>query len=131
MVAVLGWLLPGMGHWAMGQRRRGGVIGLTLVGLFVMGMAIGGIDVVDPKRDTIWFIPQAGLGPLGVGAGLVHGVLDKRSGQDPAPREQAYQTSIGRVNEMGTLYCAVAGVLNLLAILDAVHRQIDREAAPA
>lgn len=36
----------------------------------------------------------------------------------------AYRTSIGRVNELGTLYCTLAGVLNLLVILDAVGRAV-------
>jgi hypothetical protein len=30
--------------------------------------------------------------------------------------------SIGRVNELGTLYCAMAGLLNLLAIVDVIYR---------
>lgn len=125
LIAVLGWLVPGLGHWMLGLRHRGAVIGLTLLLLFAGGLLIGGMDVVDPVDDTIWFIPQAGLGPVTAGLGLAHVVMDKQAAETG---KSVFQRSIGRVNEMGTLYCAIAGVLNLLAILDAVHRQIDREA---
>jgi hypothetical protein len=126
MIAVMAWLLPGLGHWMVGQRCRGIVIGLTLGMLFTGGLLIGGIDVVDPNRDLVWFAPQAGVGPLAVGCGMWRGAISRQAEETG---DVDHTMSIGRVNEMGTLYCAVAGVLNLLAILDAVHRQIDRESA--
>ena len=101
--------------------------------LFVVGTLIGGLDVVDPRGNLIWFVPQAGVGPIAIGSGVLRGALDSpqsaSSDDDGSTVTSAITPSIGRVNEMGTLYCAVAGVLNLLAILDAVHRQIDRESA--
>ena len=44
-IAVMAWLLPGLGHVIAGERARGLVIGATLLGLFVGGLLIGGIDV--------------------------------------------------------------------------------------
>ena len=35
---------------------------------------------------------------------------------------------LGRVNEIGVLYTAVAGMLNLLAVIDASHRAAQAEA---
>lgn len=42
----------------------------------------------------------------------------------PAPPGQAppLTTSLGRVNELGTLYSTIAGMLNLIVIIDAAYR---------
>ena len=40
---------------------------------------------------------------------------------DEAVRRQLRTTSLGRVNEIGTLYIALAGLMNLVVILDALH----------
>jgi TM2 domain-containing membrane protein YozV len=122
--AILAWALPGLGHFIIGQKRRGIIIGSTLISLFIAGLLIGSIDVVDSRRDTLWFAGQAMLGPIAIAVDFLHASLDA-SGIPHPPTEISspiYFTSIGRVNELGTLYCTLAGVLNLLAILDVVGR---------
>lgn len=132
LAALLAWLLPGLGHWAVGERRRGVIVGLTLLALFTAGLIIGGIDVVDRRRDTLWFVGQALIGPVALAVDQYHTHLDAQAGSDisdsPEPPaagrpDPPYHRSLGRVNELGTLYCTLAGVLNLLAILDVVGRQ--------
>ena len=146
LAAALAWVLPGLGHWFIGERLRGAIVGGTLLALFFGGMIIGGLDVIDYRRDRIWFAGQAFIGPIALGANLLHIKLDpprivrqedvegtNRQVQRtiieyPVPRaptagyEPKYYPSIGRMNELGTLYCTLAGVLNLLAILDVVGR---------
>lgn len=135
LAALLAWVLPGLGHYVIGERTRGLIVGVTLLSLFFGGMLVGGIDVVDFRRDTIWFVGQALFGPIALGANGLHVVLDpppkldkidleqRYPGPHPPPYDEPrYYTSIGRVNELGTLYCTLAGVLNLLAILDVVGR---------
>lgn len=142
IIAVAGWVLPGLGHALLGEGRRGLVVGGMMLILFIAGLLIGGIDVVDRERDTLWFAGQAMIGPAAFIADYAHQRLDEKRdrqvdaygtqhnlGQHEALTQMVrtdqplvYRTSVGRVNEIGTLYCAIAGVMNLLAILDAVGR---------
>jgi hypothetical protein len=73
-------------------------------------------------RAKPWTVPQLLAGPiLSVGwAWSVWASTDPDGYQ--GPREPPGVTSHGRVNEIGVLYTAVAGMLNLLAIIDSAHR---------
>jgi hypothetical protein len=129
--AVAGWLVPGLGHVWLGQRKRGLILLAGIYGLFMLGLLIGGIDVVDYQEDTLWFAGQACAGPPALIVGYIHQQWKvKHAGWryplPPDPPSQGhrppYEVSIGRVNELGTLYCAMAGLLNLLAIVDVIYR---------
>jgi hypothetical protein len=143
LVAVAGWLIPGAGYWVLGQRARGLVIGLTIIGLFLLGIFVAGIRVVDapdligkqsPTGDTSetrlvqaqptlvrrvldkpWFIGQVLTGPLGI----VSAWASSHAAANPAT---ASIKAHSRIAEIGTLYTAVAGMLNLMAMLDAASR---------
>lgn len=59
-----------------------------------------------------WFVGQVLAGPIS----LISAAVSVNLGQDGIP------TPKGRLAEIGTLYTAVAGMLNLLAIIDSAHR---------
>lgn len=125
--AVLAWIWPGLGHIALGERRRGGLIMFGVLFLFLGGVLIGGVDVVDRKQDRLWFLAQGCAGPMAWGVDWVNqGYLKRR----PAA-EQNRLTSIGRVNEMGTLFCALAGLMNLVVVLDVLHHRVQAPARRA
>ena len=128
-IALAQWLVPGLGYCLIGQKARGVTIGLTVVILFVMGLLIGGICVVSiptlpndvglmaQVREDPWLIGQilAGL------PGLVSAYIARRV---------HFVASTSRVNEIGTLYTAIAGMLNLLAIIDSSYRSAHAEPKP-
>lgn len=120
LVALAAWIIPGGGYWMIRQRNRGTVIGVTIVALFVLGILIGGIRVVEapPALSQIlqrpWFIGQFLVGPLGLISAWISNGLGTSAYADVI--------SHSRVNEIGTLYTAVAGMLNLMAIIDAAFR---------
>lgn len=129
VAGVLACLFPGLGHWYLDSFRRGGLICLGVMGLFVGGMLIGGVDVVDRRQDKWWFVLQAGVGPT---AFLVDRWHDQHRRSDggrsagltpPVPAASANRLevtkSLGRVNEVGSLFAAMAGLLNLIAVIDA------------
>lgn len=175
LVAVAAWLLPGLGYVLIGQRSRGITVGLTVIVLFVAGLLIGGVRVlevpgygphgqpvlayrirqVDPRtgedldfayqftedkfsdsgnrrlegeaifthpieeiRAKPWSIAQIITGPVGIIAG-VGAVAASRRGEDDLP---IGARSHSRLNEIGVLYTAIAGMLNLLAIIDSHSR---------
>src|SRR5207244_3626162 len=64
---VLACVFPGLGHWVLGERWRAMAIAAGVLGLFFGGMLIGGIDVVDSREDTIWFVGEALVGPVAFG----------------------------------------------------------------
>ena len=73
-------------------------------------------------RAKPWTVPQVLVGPA-VAAGWAWSIW---AATDPdgydGPRMPPGVVSHGRVNEIGLLYTAVAGMLNLLAIIDSAHR---------
>ncbi len=112
--AVLAYLIPGAGYLALGQRARALWVFIGVMGLILGGTLIGGIDVIDRHRDgpvdgdPWWFIPQAGAGPIVFAIDWVRQekLLDRVT------------PSIGHVNEVGILYVVMAGMLNLIAVVD-------------
>lgn len=120
VIAIVNWLIPGSGYLMLGQVARGLTIGFTILILFFLGILIGGIHVVDPPNFSLahgnlirtilekpWYIGQFMSGAIGLICGWL-GPL-----QPP---------SHARANDIGTLYTAVAGMLNLLATIDSSYR---------
>jgi len=156
-VAVAAWLIPGAGYMLLGQFARGLSIGMTICLLFVSGVLIGGIRVIDvpgfdrlgekkivlrddpsrkagpanrvwalgaePMRTVFekpWFVGQVLTGPICAAAGYWSVQVSKAD--NPGAVVSSVSTSHSRVWEIGTLYTAVAGMLNLMAIIDSSYR---------
>jgi len=127
VVALAGWLVPGAGYWLIGQRVRAVTVGVTILLIFLLGIFISGIRVVQAPemsgRGNVlqrvlqrpWFIGQVLIGPVGLGSAYV---------SDQLTQSKTYRAieAKARLAEIGTLYTAVAGMLNLLTIIDASHR---------
>ena len=137
-------VLPGLGHFVRGEKQRAAYIATGVLGLFVGGIFLGGVDVIDRQEDKVWFIGQALVGPLAFGVDYYHQHHLKVFGQDQDSRStqarwrSAYPNegrgldgkavpggippntkSVGRMNELGTLSAALAGMINLIVIIDA------------
>ena len=138
--ALLGWLLPGLGHFVIGQRRRGIVIGVTISLLWLSGLLIGGVNVIDRHRSGIMFGGQILVAPgvvvdfmmknhfkrerLIQPDGSLGSYAKGKREQIPQPdRPHSYEPSYGRVHEHGMLYTSLAGLLNLLAMVDVLYRE--------
>jgi len=141
VAAILAFLLPGAGHFFLGEPKRAVAIAAGILGLFFGGILIGGIDVIDRQEDTIWFVGQALVGPVAFGADYIHQerlkvvdpntrrrrsalpgeTRDSRGMAAPAAPGQLppNSKSLGRMNELGTLFATIAGMLNLIMIIDA------------
>lgn len=133
---LLACILPGLGHAWLGDYRRGLAIATGVLGLFFGGMLIGGIDVIDRAEDKWWFVLQAGVGPTAFAIDAIHqnhfkipagrGTIRVTPNPDPTENPGGIPAknvkSIGRVNEVGSLYAAMAGMLNMIAIIDAALR---------
>src|SRR2546423_1805839 len=83
LVALAGWLVPGAGYWLIGQKRRAITVGMTIVAIFIVGILISGIRVVEPPDMNAagnlllkvltrpWFIGQVLNGPMGIAAAWI------------------------------------------------------------
>ena len=98
--------------------------------LFGTGLLIGGIDSVDRRDDRLWFMAQVLCGPIAIAADLANQSIVKTlplnwqrlyEQGDQDIRNRLRRKGLGHVNEMGTLFSALAGLMNLVAILDALH----------
>lgn len=135
--AVLGWVLPGLGQIVIGEKRRGIMALIGILGLFTTGVLIGGIDCVDKDEDRLWFAGQVVVGPIAIGTAYANDYLLKTGRTTelvPTPPSQAEQMrgiapkpipaakGLAHANEFGTLLCFLAGLLNLVVIMDALVR---------
>ena len=135
---LLGWLFPGLGHLSIGERKRGLLAMAAVGGMFVTGLAVGGVDAVDSVEDGPWFIAQSANGPIAIGADLVnqHVLKKGKVGEllpAPAPADamgrplpgtfsvSSYK-GLGSANEFGTLFIALGGLLNLVLVMDVSRR---------
>ena len=121
--ALATWLVPGLGHWLLGQHKRGLIL-LTSIGLLWLGgFFIGGVSVFDRKEHPIWYIGQMLVAPS-ILAEKWHHSLQDAQGQPAFPDDDAipYEPSYGHIHEQGVLYTSLAGMLNLLAIMDVLYQ---------
>ncbi len=118
---ILAWLVPGLGHFLVGERRRGWIILLAIGLTFWGGIVIGGVrSTVDPGR--LWFVAQVPGGAHSIVAYYLGQRSLRERRDDGRPVATQAITSRWQGAEIGTVYTAVAGLLNVLAILDALGR---------
>lgn len=91
--------------------------------LFLSGILIGGVDVVDRRNDQLWFYAQAACGPITFAADLLNQrFLDSEE-------DVIKHKSLSHVNEIGTLFVALAGLMNLVVILDVLHNPSKKQSS--
>lgn len=119
LAGLLSWILPGLGHFYLGHRARGLVLFVTITATFWSGVAIGSVQgTVDPTERGLWFAAQMGTG----GNALMALVLNRITTKEVRARNQKPLVTDWVAAEVGVHYTGVAGLLNILVILDAVGR---------
>ena len=106
---LLGWLVPGAGHWYIGQRARGAVLAGALIGCFVAGALIGGRSTVSRDHPE-YLVLQWGAGLPAAAAWALGSPL-------------ASDLPVAR-RELGLLYTLVPALLNIVAAVDAAARAV-------
>jgi hypothetical protein len=113
LAGICAWLFPGAGHLLIGEYKRALVISVSITALFVAGLYVGSVAVVDPVYEMLYYCTQILASPLVF-------VIDHMSGQmgqaTPAKRLLVF----ARPNEIGQIYTSVAGMLNLLCVFSAI-----------
>jgi hypothetical protein len=107
IVGLLGWVLPGAGHLIIKEKKRSAIIFVTITLTFCIGIYIGSIGVVDPVASKVCYTGQILTSPLVALLGHL-------------TRGGAF-TVYGKPSEIGQIYTGIAGLLNLLCIINAVY----------
>src|SRR5450755_1162059 len=115
LAPAVGWLIPGAGHMMQKRWIRGGLLFVSIVALFLLGLGMqgriykaNGGDILD----ILGFIGNMGAG----GLYIVIRAMDLGQGAI------AHATA-----DYGTKYIIVAGLLNFISVADAYHIAIGKK----
>ncbi len=148
LAAFLAWLLPGLGHFYQGRTAKGILFCVCIVGTFLYGAYLGSSRSVGLARvvyvswrtegqiedKRLYYLCQMWVGLPALPA--VVQAYRVRAGRDPLawnlmapprlatdggepPTLHRIHRELHRYFELGSVFTAVAGLLNILAIYDA------------
>ena len=106
-IGMLAWFIPGGGHLALNEKKHALIIFVTIALTFCAGLYIGSIAVIDPVHSKPWYVAQIMNSPIVAALGRVS--------------TAGNYTVYGRPAEIGQIYTSIAGLLNLLCIVNAVY----------
>ncbi len=111
---IAGWLVPGAGHFLLGKWVRGALLAASIIAMFALGLAMHG---------KLYTSAQSVLEMLGLLGDLGNGLLffvGRALGLG------AYMVRI-TTQDYGTKFIVVAGLLNVIAAVDAHNLRTGRK----
>jgi hypothetical protein len=112
---IAGWLVPGAGHFLLRKWYRGGLLTVSIVGMFALGIAMQG-KLYSSAKDILDLLGLAG----DLGNGLLYFVSRALGlGAD------SVQVTVA---DWGSRFIVVAGMLNVIAAVDAHNLRTGRKA---
>jgi TM2 domain-containing membrane protein YozV len=112
---IAGWLVPGAGHFLLGKWGRGALLAASIVGMFATGIAMQG-RLYSSAHDILDILCLAG----DLGNGLLY-VVGRIAGLGV---DQVQMTTA----DWGSRFIEVAGLLNVIAAVDAHNLRTGRKA---
>lgn len=112
---AIGWLIPGAGHLIQKRWIRGILLFISIVTLFLLGLAMQGRVYKANGGDILDILGF--VGDVGAGALYILTVA-----QDWGQGAIAFATA-----DYGTKFMIVAGLLNFIAVADAYHIAIGKK----
>jgi hypothetical protein len=108
---ALGWLVPGAGHFLLKRPGRGALIAASVLVMFLFGLMMRGAMFQPQTGDLLTTVIYVGgfIGDLASGLLYLLSVWLGYSQPDVA----------GHVHDYGTKFLVAAGLLNILAMVDA------------
>jgi hypothetical protein len=107
LALLLGWLVPGAGHLLLGKWVRGLLLFVSVLGMFLIGIGLKGKIYAPNTGDILDMLGFAGQ----LGMGLFYGAARIFSLGAP--------TVTDALGDYGTKFLIVAGLLNVMAAVDA------------
>jgi hypothetical protein len=110
-VLALSWLIPGAGHLMLKRTGRGMLLLLAVTGMFACGLMMRGAMFQPESGDLLTTVINTG-GFIGdIASGLLY-LLSVWLGYNQPD-------TAGHVHDYGTKFLVTAGLLNVLAMVDA------------
>lgn len=113
---IAGWLVPGAGHFLLGKWIRGTLLAASIVLMFALGLAMHG-KLYSGAQDILDVLGM--VGDLGNGALFFVG---RALGLGAAPVQVT-------TADYGSKFIVVAGLLNVIAAVDAHNLRTGRKEA--
>ena len=111
---IAGWLIPGAGHFLLRKWIRGSLLAVSIVSMFVLGLAMQG-KLYTSAHEILEI-----LGLIGdLGSGLLY-IVSRVLGLGA----NSVQVT---VSDWGTRFIVVAGLLNVIAAVDAHNLRTGRK----
>jgi hypothetical protein len=108
---IVGWLIPGGGHFLLKQRWRAALLFLSITLMFLFGLMMRGAMFKMEPGDLLTTVINYGGFVANLSAGALY-ILSNMLGYD--------QPDVaGHVHDYGTKFLVTAGLLNILAMVDA------------
>ena len=104
---VAGWLIPGAGHLLLGKWVRAALLALSILCMFGIGIALQGKIYTPNTGDPLDMLGFAG----DLGSGLLYGLARLL--------DWGHTTVQIAVADYGSKFIVVAGLLNIVAAVDA------------
>jgi hypothetical protein len=115
LLCLAAWAVPGAGHLWLGRRSKGLIFLLALPLMFGLGLALKGR--LFPFDLSEWLVALAAVADVGIG--LPYFVAKALGYGEGAVRAVTY--------EYGNAFLIVAGLLNLLVVIDAYDVALGRK----
>ncbi len=113
---IAGWLIPGAGHFLLRKWYRGLLLAASIIALFSLGIAMQG-KLYSSAKDILDLLGLAG----DLGNGLLY-VLCRTFGLGA----DSVQVTVA---DWGSRFVVVAGMLNIIAAIDAHNLRTGRKAS--
>jgi len=111
---IAGWLFPGAGHFLQRKWIRGALLAVSIIAMFALGLAMQG-KLYTSAQDILDLLGVAG----DLGTGVLYFV-----GRAAGWGGQPIQTTVA---DYGTKFIVVAGLLNIIAAVDAHNLRTGRK----
>jgi hypothetical protein len=115
LLCLAAWAVPGAGHLWLGRRSKGLIFLVALPLMFALGLALKGR--LFPFDMSEWLVALAAVADVGIG--MPYFIAKALSYGDGAVRAVTY--------EYGNAFLIVAGLLNLLVVIDAYDVALGRK----
>lgn len=120
VTGIISWFVPGVGHLIQGRMKRGLILGAVIWTMFIVGVVSGGAYYpgFDFKDGALLYLLNI-FARFGNGLGAI---ISWILAINPPPNVAALGTF-----EYGGRFIEIAGLLNYLAMLDAVDIRLGRK----
>ncbi|HUT37033.1 MAG TPA: DUF6677 family protein [Planctomycetota bacterium] len=120
---LLAWLLPGAGHWFIGLRGRAVLYGASVLGIFLVGLGMGGLATVSVYGHKWAFLLQVFGGPLAVATAVGQHLAQQAVA---APTAAAWLRNLAcpspsPLADLGMTFTLVSAAFNILVMADAFY----------